>query len=77
MLNIQNNRIEKLERRIKLKNDSEDDCNIFQFSMISDKKSNSIVENEIQNLSVSVDEINKNLSRLDNFVKYQFIKRKC
>lgn len=77
MFNIQNNRIEKLERKLKIKNESEDEYNIFQFSMISEKKSNSIVENEIQNLSVSVDEINKNLSRLDNFVKYQFIKHKC
>ncbi|CAK57110.1 unnamed protein product (macronuclear) [Paramecium tetraurelia] len=77
ILNNQNNRIEKLERRIKVKNDPEDDSNLCQFSIIADKKSNSVVENEIQNLSVSVDEINKNLTRLDKFVKYQFVKSKC
>ncbi|CAD8124262.1 unnamed protein product [Paramecium sonneborni] len=77
MLNIQNDRIEKLERRFKLKNDSEGDCDLRKTSIISDKKSNSVVENEVQNLSVSVDEIKKNLSHLDNFVKYQFIKGKC
>ncbi|CAD8206097.1 unnamed protein product [Paramecium octaurelia] len=77
MLNNQNNRIEKLERRIKIKNDPEVDCNQCQFSIIADKKSNSVVENEIQNLSVSVDEINKNLTRLDKFIKYHFVKSKC
>ncbi|CAK65465.1 unnamed protein product (macronuclear) [Paramecium tetraurelia] len=77
MLNIQNDRIEKLERRIRTKNESEGDSDLRKSSLISDKKSNSVVENEVQNLSVSVDEIKKNLSHLDNFVKYQFIKRKC
>ncbi|CAD8119625.1 unnamed protein product [Paramecium sonneborni] len=78
MFNIQNDRIEKLERRFKIKNESEDDSDLFKSSIISDKKSNSVVvESEVQNLSVSVDEIKKNLSHLDNFVKYQFIKRKC
>lgn len=77
MLNIQNDRIEKLERRIKVKNESEGDSDLRKSSLISDKKSNSVVESEVQNLSVSVDEIKKNLSHLDNFVKYQFIKGKC
>ena len=77
MLNIQNDRIEKLERRIKVKNELEGDSDLRKSSLISDKKSNSVVESEVQNLSVSVDEIKKNLSHLDNFVKYQFIKRKC
>lgn len=77
MLNIQNERIEKLEKRIKGKNDSESDSDLRKTSLISDKKSNSVVENEVLNLSVSVDEIKKNLSHLDNFVKYQFLKRQC
>lgn len=77
MLNIQNERIEKLERRIKVKNESESDSDLRKTSLISDKKSNSVVESEVLNLSVSVDEIKKNLTHLDNFVKYQFLKRQC
>jgi hypothetical protein len=34
------------------------------------------MEKDFSNLSVSVDEVKKNLTSLDNFVKYQFLKTK-
>lgn len=39
------------------------------------KRVNSTMDKDFSNLSVSVDEVKKNLISLDNFVKYQFLKR--